>query len=274
MHKFNIYLIILFLLQTSDRPLHAFYEMDYSAIRQFIDWIKTDNKEALSKHVQYPLHRTYPIPSVEDAEDFIDRYDEIFDDELVNMIVNSDPEEDWSGVGWRGVMLKSGMVWLDYDGTLRAIHHQSKFEQEKELKLIEKERRRLHPSIRKFEYPIFEWKTKSYIIRVDGMNHLGYRYTSWSIDKKVSDKPDLVLVGGEHHYQGSGGNHNYDFKNGDYIYRIDVNILGKFSYEDYPGYLEVIKSGQRLLIESARARWDDGKYIQSDDFALELYEDR
>ena len=247
---------------------HTYYRIDYPAIKHFIHLVDTDSREALSKRVQYPLYRSYPISNIEDAEDFIDRYDEIFDDELISMIVNSDLEEDWSCAGYRGVMLNRGELWLHYDGRLHAINYESKFEKQKRITLYEKDRNRLHPSVQKFEDPIFEWKTKSYIIRVDDTD-LGVRYTSWSINKKVSDKPDLVLYGGERHWQGSGGNHNYDFKNGDYIYRIDVNILGKFSYEDHPGHLEVIHSGKRLLIESARARWDDGKYIPSYDYAFE-----
>ena len=70
--------------------------------------------------------------------------------------------------------------------------------------------------VRKFKRPVFEWKTKSYIIRVDDMDDWDYRYSSWSIDKKLSDKPDLVIYDGEYNPQGSGGNHNYDFLKDEY----------------------------------------------------------
>ena len=49
------------------------------------------------------------------------------------------------------------------------------------------------------------------------MDDWDYRYSSWSIDKHLSDKPDLVIHDGEYHPQGSGRNHNYDFKNGEHI---------------------------------------------------------
>ena len=80
---------------------HTYYRIDYPAIKHFIHLVDTDSREALSKRVQYPLYRSYPISNIEDAEDFIDRYDEIFDDELISMIVNSDLEEDWSCAGYR-----------------------------------------------------------------------------------------------------------------------------------------------------------------------------
>ena len=267
-----MYFIVFLLLHASVRTANANYEINYPAIRQFIYWVETDNREALSKHVEYPLSRSYPIPSIENAEEFIERYDEIFDEKLIGMIVNSDLGEDWSGVGWRGVMLKLGDVWLHYDGELIAINYMSKFEQEK-ARLLEVDRGRLHPSVRKFKRPIFEWKTKSYIIRVDKIDDGDFRYTAWSIDKQLSDKPDIVLYNGGLHHQGSGGNHNYDFKNGKYIYRVDVNRLGKYSYEEYPGTLDIYKAEKLIFRESAIARWENGKYIPSDASALNLYED-
>ena len=273
MFRFAMYFIAFLLSQSSVRTANANYEMDYPALRQFVYWVETDNRDALSKHVEYPLSRSYPIPDIENAEEFIERYDEIFDEKLISMIVNSDLGEDWSGVGWRGVMLKFGNVWLHYDGELQAINYISDFEQEKQAKLLEVDRRRLHPSVRKFKHPVFEWKTKSYIIRVDKIDDWDFRYTSWSIDKQLSDEPDLVLYDGVLHHQGSGGNHNYDFKNGAFKYRIDVNRLGKYSYEEYPGTLDIYEAEKLILREPAKARWENGRYIPSDASALGLYKD-
>lgn len=273
MLRFAMYFIAFLLSQASVRTANANYEMDYPAIRQFMYWVETDNREALSKHVEYPLHQPFKIPSIKDEAEFVSRFDEVFDEELMAAIANSSIEDDWGAVGWRGIMFGSGQVWLTYEGNLRGVNHTTK----KTLALKEEsfaaERKRLHPSLHQFIYPILEWKTKNYTIRIDEVQDHDYRYTSWSIDKKLSDEPDLVLYDGELHHQGSGGNHNYDFKNDDYIYRVDVNIMGKFGYEEYPGYLEVLKSDVKLLREDARARWSDGKYIPSDEYALRMYED-
>ena len=273
MIRFILYIKTLLLSLTLSIAVNADYEIDYPAIRQFMYWIETDNREALSRNVEYPINREYPIPDIENAEEFIERYDEIFDDQLIGMIVNSDLGKDWKGAGWRGVMLKLGQVWLHYDGKLHAINYKSEFEKAKQTELIDLDRKRLHPCVRKFRHPVFEWKTKSYIIRVDDMDDWDYRYSSWSIDKKLSDKPDLVIYNGEYHPQGSGGNHNYDFKNGEYIYRVDVNRLGKYSYEEYPGTLDIYKSGILIFRQGALARREGEKYISSHESILSEYKD-
>ena len=95
MFKLSSYLIAFLLSQATLTTVFADYEMDYPAIRQFIYWVETDNRVALSKHVEYPLSRSHPIPDIENAEEFIERYDEIFDEKLISMIVNSDLGEDW-----------------------------------------------------------------------------------------------------------------------------------------------------------------------------------
>ena len=273
MSKCERFFLIIFSLLTIAGAARATYEYDYPAIRQFIYWVETDNREALSKHVEYPLSRRNPIPDIENAEEFIERYDEIFDEKLISMIVNSDLGEDWKGAGWRGVMLKLGKVWLHYNGELHAINYMSDFEKAKQVELIDEDRTRLHPTVNEFNHPVLEWKTKSFIIRIDDMDDWDYRYTSWSIDKQLSDQPDIVLYNGGLHHQGSGGNHNYDFKNGEYIYRVDVNRLGKYSYEEYPGTLDIYEAEKLIFRESAIARWENGKYIPSDASALNLYED-
>ena len=55
-------------------------------------------------------------------------------------------------------------------------------------------------------------KTDNYIIRIDTIGKNNYRYASWSIDKKTSEKPDLGLTKGKVVFEGSGGNHLYKFK--------------------------------------------------------------
>ena len=55
--------LIAFLLSQALTTVFADYEMDYPNIRQFIYWVETDNRVALSKHVEYPLSRSHPIPT-------------------------------------------------------------------------------------------------------------------------------------------------------------------------------------------------------------------
>ena len=156
-------------------------------------------------------------------------------------ITDSSIEDDWSAVGWRGIMFGSGQVWLTYEGNLSAVNHTT----EKTLELKEESfalvRTRLHPSLHQFIYPCLEWKTKNYTIRVDKVQDSEYRYTAWFKGQSVLDQPYLIIEGGSLYWDGSGGNHHYKFAQGSYTYHVDVNVMGKFSYEEMPGYLEIFE---------------------------------
>jgi hypothetical protein len=101
-----------------------------NAVLLFTERVKT-GKEALSEHIRYPLGRGNSIPPVNNRQEFLERYDEIFDGALREKILQSNPSEDWRSMGWRGIMLYDGDVWIDYDGTLVAVNDISALEQKK-----------------------------------------------------------------------------------------------------------------------------------------------
>ena len=72
-----------------------------------------------------------------------------------------------------------------------------------------------------------------------------FRYSAWSVNKKTSEKPDLVLRNGSITFEGSGGNHHYDFKSGPYHYSCIVNVIS--AYKEPPGELEVTKLDKVVL---------------------------
>src|SRR5262245_23493384 len=84
----------------------------------FINSVKSKDKEKVISKISFPFSREYPIPSIKNKQEFLDRYNEVIDDQLTGIIINSRPSRDWSTVGWRGIMLLNGEVWLDYDGRL------------------------------------------------------------------------------------------------------------------------------------------------------------
>lgn len=218
-------------------------------IADFINYFKNNDREEIALLVSYPLKREYPIPGVKDREKFLIRFDEIFDSKLIAMIVNSNPSEDWSAMGWRGIMLGNGSVWIDYDGTLLAVNYQSAAEVKMKATLIESEKANLHSSVKKFNNPICILLTKKHRIRIDEMPNGKYRYASWEIESKMSDKPDLIVQNGEYVPEGSGGNHHYAFKNGKYSYECGILILGED--DSAPAYLSVSKEGNEILNEPA-----------------------
>lgn len=218
-------------------------------VANFIDCIKHQKKEKLIADISFPFDREYPIPQIKTGEEFLKRYNEVFDEKLVKMIVNSKPDKDWAAVGWRGIMLFNGDVWLDYDGRLIAVNYQSIAEWKKEEELIALEKSNLHESIKEFKRPIHILETTKYRIRIDDMGDYNYRYTSWLINSKMSDKPDIIIEKGEFKPEGSGGNHSFVFKNGDFTYECSIIIMGEENSP--PAYLTIYEGDKEIFSEKA-----------------------
>jgi len=137
-------------------------------VQGFINAIKKGKRE-IAGLIYYPLDRQYPIPPINNEQELLERYNEIFDDKLISMITTSNPYNDWHAVGWRGwrgIMLNNGDLWLDYNGDLIAVNYMSESEQRLRYNLIEGERQSLHKSIRNYENPVLIMETEKYRIRM------------------------------------------------------------------------------------------------------------
>jgi len=214
-------------------------------VKKFIDTVKTHDPATIAKLIKYPLARPYPIPSIKNEQELIARFKEVFDKQLLKEIINSAIDRDWSAMGWRGIMLNDGTLWLDYNGTLMAINYQSPVEKQLQAKLIKQQRQKLYPSLRRFKSPCLVAETKQFKIRIDDLGNDNYRYAAWEKSKSQSTRPDLIINQGKLIYDGSGGNYYYNFINGNYRYRVYVNILG--TAETPPGELEVYKLNTKIL---------------------------
>lgn len=219
-------------------------------VNRFITNVKNDNKEALAACVSYPLKREYPIPDIENKEEFLKRYSEIFDAVLKNEIIKSDAQKDWSDMGWRGLMLNQGSIWLDIDGNLMAVNYQSKFEIDLKKKLIAAQKKGLDSSIAFFQTPICILETTKFRIRIDDLGKNNYRYVSWSINKKMTEKPDLILYGGNLVLEGSGGNHQYEFKKDKFVYECAIILLGE--KDSPPARLTIYQGDKVILSQNAK----------------------
>ena len=216
-------------------------------IANFINNIKNQKKENVAANTLYPFSRKYPVPAIKNKQQFLKKYDEVFDDKLVKMISNSNLKTDWSSVGWRGIMLHNGEVWLDDDGKLLSVTYQSNLEAKKMNALIQKEKLNVHKSIQKFEKPVEVIKTKSYLIRIDDIGNGKYRYSSWKFGSKMSSKPDLIILNGQYVPDGSGGNHSFEFINGAYKYECAIIVMGE--NDSPPASLTIYKGGKQVLFE-------------------------
>ena len=219
-------------------------------VYDYIDCIKSHNKEKLVAKTIFPFEREYPIPKIKNSQEFLKRYKEVFDDSLVEMIVKSKPSVDWSEVGWRGIMLFDGQLWLNQNGNLIALNYQSKVEKRKQEDLIRNEKKTLHTSIQKFKQPICIIETSAFRIRIDDLGEGKFRYASWALKNRMSDKPDLVIENGEYIPEGSGGNHTYHFKKQDYVYDCSIIVLGDAISP--PAVLTIYKSGKRISSQNAK----------------------
>jgi hypothetical protein len=242
----SILLLTLYFLTASGQDEN---KENQKVISDFITCVKKQNKEVLSGKVAFPLKREYPLPAIKNKQEFLNRYDEVFDDSLINMIVTSDPARDWSKVGWRGLMLRNGQLWLDENGRLKAVNYQSAAERKKRVILIDKEKNQVHPSIKDFRQPACLLTTSRFRIRIDDMGNGNYRYASWSLKNKQSDKPDLIIENGEFIPEGTGGNHRYEFKNDGYIYNCSITVLGKGN--EPPAVLTIYKGEKEILSQPA-----------------------
>jgi len=195
------------------------------AILQFIEAVKNNDSERVLSGVTYPFNRLYPLPDVKDKPDFLRRYHEILDDSLRSVIVRSVPSEDWADMGWRGLMLHNGLVWLDDKGSLMSINNLSDAERTQRNRLIIHEKNALHPSVRDFMSPLHLFKTKKFSIRIDEMPDGSLRYASWNVRAKAGEKPDLIIPFGKYLPEGSGGNLRYVFTNGDYTYECSFFVI-------------------------------------------------
>lgn len=214
-------------------------------IKKFIDNVKSDNKEAIGDLVSYPLKREYPIADVINKADFVKRYSEIFDTTLKNEITKSNPEKDWSDMGLRGIMLNHGSIWLDINGSLIAVNYQSKFESDLKNKLIASQKKELDSSIAFFQTPICILETAKFKIRIDNLGNNNYRYASWSIKKKMTEKPDLVIYRGNLILEGSGGNHQYEFKKDNFTYECAIIVMGE---KNLPPARLTIYQGSKVIV--------------------------
>lgn len=220
---------------------------EIEGIKIIIKLFQENDPEKIAEIIRFPLNREYPIPPIKNKAEFLQRFSEVFDAGLIDRIANSKLNQ-WSEMGWRGIMLDQGVIWLgNFDEIITAVNYQSDAEKKIKNDLISKEKENLHSSLKTYEQPVYRIKTKNYLIRIDNVKKDLYRYASWKIGAKESSKPDLIIENGKLEFQGSGGNHDIIFRKGNFNYDIYRGIIGE---KDAPEItLEVKENGKTILKE-------------------------
>lgn len=214
-------------------------------VQQLVDAAEARDHQALANQMKYPFKQEYPIPAIKTPAEMMNRFGEVFDDVILTSIATSRVGQDWQAMGWRGIMLGSGEVWMDFDGKVIGINHQTAQAAKLKAELIARQKSDLHPSVREYKNPALMWQTEKFHIRIDELDDGHYRYASWAKGKTLADKPDLVLKNGTVRVEGSGGNHTYLFTSGPYRYECVVTVLGERGVP--PGELVVYKNDVEIV---------------------------
>lgn len=226
------------------------------------DAVLNNNKENVADLVYYPVNILGDEESkfvIKNKKEFLLYYDSLFEQGMIDTIEKQSFDDLF--VNWRGVRFDSGKIL--YSGIcedkscknytvkifnfINPVFFNSELVRNAIEKLLKAERSKLHESLQAFVEPIFQWKTEKFIIRVDSTEENGYRYAAWSSESNQKNKPDIILYKGEIVFEGSGGNHYYEFKNGAYTYRCFVIELGEDNSP--PGSIEVFKKGKSILYQ-------------------------
>ncbi len=249
MNKFSISLLVFlfFNLSVVAQELKKEYQ---DMVLTFINSIKNENVDTLKTLVRFPLRRQYPLPDIKNEKELLSRYKELFDDSLSSQIINSNISKDWSAVGFRGIMLNRGIIWLDMDGSLIAVNYQSNYEKNKRDELIKKDRYSIHESLRDFDQPKILLETKNIRIRIDVMQNGLYRYASWPIKTSMFRKPEMIIENGTWMPEGNGGNNRFEFVYKDFIYECSINVIGP--EEMPPADLTIYKNEKEIIYHSAK----------------------
>jgi len=237
--------LMIFILTLSG--VHCYASVDETNIKKLIKAFQQEDRALIASLINYPLNRKRPIPSIKDENELIKRFDQIFDAHIISLIGSSNYQRNWHQIGWRGTSFSNGKVWINEDGKIRSVNYESLIELKLRQTIIESNKASIHESIKSFDQPILIWETEKFRIRIDKLENASYRYASWSIEKQMNEKPDLIINEGELTFDGSGGNHHFIFKNGKYIYQCSVIMMGESNSP--PGLLEVFR-GENILLKA------------------------
>jgi len=237
------------LFATTPGKAQSLSETDYVLVKRFITHLKKKRPDSMASDMTFPFRRIYPIPYVMDSAEFVKRFDEIFDNELINTLKQSNIRKDWSRVGYRGIMFNSGAVWLDETGGLLAVNTTTKREADLREARIRSEKAGLHPSLRDYLQPMCIVETKEFRIRIDELQNHRLRLALWNMNDPVDSQPDLVLYDGENTPDGNSGDHVYRFKNGEH--RYEILVFGSRENSDFTAMLTIYKGDTEVTVQPA-----------------------
>ena len=224
-----------------------------SAVLRFKDAIKSNNPEIIADYIVYPLTRKNPVPDIHNKQEFINRYDSLFDKSMRDIIINSKPN-DWEMVGSKGIMLYNGLLWIDNNGKLIAINVFSEKESKYANDWEALDKSSINYRLKKYYKNINIFETQKYLGRIDEIKgskeyQYSYRLALWNRNQKMSEDPIIIVENGTLEFLGSSNNHIYSFKSEEYTYVFEVTYVGPINLIPYQ--LIILKDNNDISRETA-----------------------
>lgn len=209
--------------------------LDTARIEKIIHAAAAGNRQQIVQLISYPLGRPYPIPSIKNPKECLQRFDEVFDEPFLSKIASSDPKHEWESVGWRGIAFGLGEIWLGEDYKIIAINHETGAGKAVKARLIARQKERLPVALRDFDEPVLEFSTEHLLIRVD-LKDDDYRLL---VFKGHSYKHLLYTKShGDFEPDGSGGNSHIDWISSDLSFRLIDDRMGpgpEYTFQEFKG---------------------------------------
>lgn len=142
--------------------------LDPKPIRALVQAFTTADRQKIAASLAYPLRRPYPLPPIRSKAECLRRFDELFDEGLISEIRASSVEGgDWTRMGTKGILFKTGALWLDEGYRILAVNHETAASRARMQALIDAQKAGLPARLRDFERPELEFRTAGGLIRVD-----------------------------------------------------------------------------------------------------------
>lgn len=95
---------------------------------------------------------------------------------------------------------------------------------------------------------ILHCENDKFIIKIDRLKNGEIRYNSWNKPKRIANEPNLTIDNGKIEAQGTSGGFYYIFKNGDWKYILENNLMAESEY-GMGIFLKVLENGKEKLYQ-------------------------
>lgn len=237
--RFTVFLIVsvltLFISTRTNAQVDSSILADFHRIKELIE---NDSVNTLAALIQYPLRRDNPLPNISSAKEFAQYYPTLIDSTFkVEMESFQDSDIFETSVGFA---IENGDIWIDDSGIILAINYSSGKEKKLKQQISEKIKKEMYPSVRNWDQNILVCESSKYLFRIDYVGD-SIRFVAWRAEKKMSEKPDIILNDGSSTPQGTMGGWIWTFKDSDNEYIVEDNEMCPDDAPEDCGYFLILK---------------------------------